>query len=340
MQEAQYYTSKKNDVVKCWLCPRNCYVQPGEVGFCNVRKNIDGKLYAMNYGKAAGGLSVDPIEKKPLFHFLPGTGVLSFGTVGCNLRCKHCQNWTTAQAEPGQPYEKDFSPKKIVDVANEKGCKTIAYTYNEPTIFFEYMLETAKLARKEGLKNVIVSNGFINPEPLRELAKYIDAANIDLKGFNNSFYGKTTTAWVQPVLESLKILQQEEVWLEVTNLIIPTLNDDPEHITSMCEWILENLGSDVPLHFSRFHPDYKLRHLPATPITTLMNAYDIAKSKGLNHVYIGNMFTREHENTVCPNCKEILVERTGFNLMRNNVVDKKCKFCKTEISGIWSDVSS
>lgn len=329
-----YYTTK-DDVVQCVLCPRNCFVQPGKLGFCRVRKNIDGKLYSLVYGKVAGGLVIDPIEKKPLFHFLPGSAVLSFGTVGCNLRCKHCQNWTTSQVESGQSFEQEIKPEEIIKAAKEKKCESISYTYNEPTIFFEYMLETAKLAKKAGIKNTMVTNGFINPKPLKELCKYMDGINVDLKGFNNVFYSKTTTAWLQPVQETLKILKKEKVWFEITNLIIPTLNDDLEGIKKMCEWIKKDLGLDVPLHFTAFHPDFELVNLPRTPVATLLNAYDVAKGLGLKYVYVGNVIAKDYENTYCPKCKNLLIERVGFNILQQNIFNNKCGNCKTRIPGVF-----
>ncbi|MBU1201997.1 MAG: AmmeMemoRadiSam system radical SAM enzyme [Nanoarchaeota archaeon] len=335
MKEASYYKSKNDNKVQCLLCPKKCTIKPENVGFCRVRKNINGKLYSLVYGRVAGGLAVDPIEKKPLFHFLPGSGVLSFGTVGCNLSCKHCQNFNTSQIQPGQGFEKDFLPIDIVKVAKEKGCETIAFTYNEPTIFFEFMLETAKIAKKEGLKCVIVSNGFINPKPLRELCKYINGANIDLKSFNDLFYRHVTSAWIKPVLESIKILKKEGVWVEITNLLIPTLNDDLGEIKKMCVWIKDNLGADVPLHFSAFHPDFELRNIPPTTPATLLNAYDVAKSVGLHHVYIGNVMMRDYENTKCPKCKLLLIERIGYNILQNNIFKGRCKFCNEKMSGVF-----
>ncbi|MFC2136103.1 AmmeMemoRadiSam system radical SAM enzyme [Bacteroidota bacterium] len=335
MHEAMYYHKEKDNVVKCVLCPRDCFIQEDQIGFCNVRKNVNGKLVTLIYGRTAGGLSIDPIEKKPLFHFLPGTGVLSFGTVGCNLRCKHCQNWNTSQVKAGQFFEKSFSPERIVEMAVEQGVDSIAYTYNEPTIFYEYMLNTAKLAKKEGIKNTMVSNGFINQPPLKKLCKYIDAVNVDLKGFNNFFYGKTTTAWLKPVQETLITLKKNKVWFEITNLMIPSLNDDLNEIKKMCEWIKSKLGVNNPLHFTAFHPDYELGNLPATPITTLVNAYDIAKAVGLNYVYVGNVMTQGYENTNCPKCNTLLIERMGFRITQNNLNNGKCFKCNHKIHGVF-----
>ncbi|MBU1854350.1 MAG: AmmeMemoRadiSam system radical SAM enzyme [Nanoarchaeota archaeon] len=335
MYEAMYYESLKDGIVKCKLCPRNCVIKQEQSGFCKVRKNVDGKLYSLVFGRVAGGLAVYPVEKKPLFHFLPGSNTLSFGTVGCNLHCKHCQNWSTSQAAPGQVFERNISPEEIVDSAKKNQCKVIAYTYNEPTIFYEFMLETAKLARKEGLKNVIVSNGFINPEPLKNLCKFIDGANIDLKSFNKDFYTNNTSSQLEPVLETLKVLKENNVWLEITTLIIPGMNDNLDEIKNLALWIKDNLGKDVPLHLSAFHPDFELRNLPPTPITTLVNAFDIAKGVGLDNVFIGNILTYQYENSYCPNCKQLLIERIGFNVLQKNLLNGCCINCHEKIAGVF-----
>lgn len=328
MKEASYY-EKLQDSVQCKLCPNLCKIKPQKLGTCKVRKNIEGKLYTLNYAKPVA-VQIDPIEKKPLFHFLPGNKVLSIGTAGCNMSCQHCQNWHMSQAKAGQCKEDKLSPKKIIQIALDNECKIIAYTYNEPTIFFEYMLDCAKIAKENGIKNVIVSNGFICEEPLRELCKYIDAANIDLKAFNENFYKKICNARLKPVLESLKIIKQNNVWLEVTNLIIPTLNDSREEIEMMCSWIKNELGKDVPLHFSRFHPDYRLNDLGLTSEKTLQDAKNIAE-KYLDFVYIGNIRTKNGENTYCPKCRKLLINRRGYFVQK----DIKTKCCGEVIPGLW-----
>jgi pyruvate formate lyase activating enzyme len=332
MKEALYY-QKKKDYVQCLLCPHLCKIKDDEVGICGVRKNIKGKLFSLVYGKAIS-VQIDPIEKKPLFNFLPGSKAFSVGTVGCNLRCKHCQNWQISQVRPDEYPMGDLPPKKIVEAALENNCEVIAYTYNEPTIFYEYMIDTAKLAKKKGIKNIMVSNGFINKEPLAELIKYIDAANIDLKGFTEDFYKKITSSRLGPVLDTIKFLNNK-IWLEITNLIIPTLNDDPKKIKEMCQWIVDNVGKDVPLHFSRFFPYYKLGHLPPTQPNSLTNARDIAKKLGIKYVYIGNMYTEDGENTRCSKCNELLVERSGYSIVANNIKANKCQ-CKEKIAGVWA----
>jgi len=331
MKEAMFW-KKEKDSVRCLLCPRNCLIKGGSVGFCGVRQNQDGRLYSLVYAKPAS-IAVDPIEKKPFYHFLPGSSALSIGTVGCNLACQFCQNWTLSCARPEDTdVSETVQPEEIVAMAKKQGCPVIAYTYNEPTIFYEYMLDTAKLARKAGLKNVIVSNGYIEQEPLKELCKHIDAANIDLKAFSNEFYSKYTGAKLQPVLDTLKTLKEEGVWLEITNLVIPTLNDNMEGIEQMCKWIKENLGQAV-LHFSRFFPHHKLNNLPPTPPQTLDRARKIAL-KYLDHVYVGNIQT-EANNTYCPKCKKLLIERQWFTPSLNEIKDSRCPDCKTEIPGVW-----
>ncbi len=333
MKEAKYYKKIEDKKVRCELCPRECIISDGKYGFCSARKNIEGKLYSMVYEKPIA-LNDDPIEKKPLFHFLPGTRAFSIGTVGCNLACLHCQNWEMSRATPEQYPVESVSPEKIVELAVASGCKSVSFTYNEPTVFYEYALDTAKLAKKAGFKTTFVSNGYINKEPLIELSKYLDGDNVDLKGFNPDFYKKVCSAELEPVLETLLTLKEKGVWLEITNLVIPGFNDNFKEIEDMCVWISKNLGKNVPLHFSRFFPMYKMTNVPDTPLQTLQKAYSIAK-KHLDYVYVGNIVT-EMENTYCPNCKKLLIERGGFfGVYQNNVIDGKCKFCNYEIAGVW-----
>jgi len=336
VKQALYFKKLKEKAVKCVLCPRFCSIKPEELGNCKARKNIDGKLISLVYGKSVSA-AIDPIEKKPLFHFLPGTNAFSIGTTGCNLHCLHCQNWETSQANVDDFPLIDLPPKKAVEEATKNNCSSIAYTYNEPIVFYEYALDTAKLARKKGLKNIIVSNGFINKEPLIEWCKYIDAANIDLKGFDDKFYRKTTTAWLEPILQTLKLLKENNVWLEITNLIVPSLNDDPEKIKEMCEWIKNNLGKETPLHFTAFYPCYKLSNIEPTPVETLIKAREIALKAGLDYVYIGNISNEEFFNTYCPKCKGLLIERSyGYGIEIKNLKDGKCSICKEKIEGVWN----
>lgn len=334
LHEASYYFKLDNKQVNCVLCPRRCVIAIGARGFCGVRENRGGILYSLVYAKPCS-LHIDPIEKKPLFHFLPGSQAFSLATVGCNLKCKFCQNWQISQASPEDVNVMDLTPEEVVQKAKESGASIIAYTYTEPTIYYEYMFDIAKLAKAAGIKNVMHSAGYINEEPLRALCPYLDAANIDLKGFNNRFYSEVTLGNVDDILRTLKILKEKGVWIEITNLILPGLNDDPLEIKKMCQWIKDNLGPQVPVHFSRFWPMYKLINLSPTPVETLEKARDIAKSVGLKYVYIGNVSGTEAENTTCPKCGRIVIGRAGYVITSFDIVDGKCKFCGEKIDGVW-----
>jgi len=334
MKEALFYKKLKNKIVQCQLCPRFCIIKPGERGKCRVRENQKGKLISLVYGKPCS-LALDPIEKKPLYHFLPGQIALSIATVGCNLNCKHCQNWEISQANPEDVSSQETKPEDVIKEAKKNKVKIISYTFTEPTIFYEYMLDIAKLAKKQGIKNMIVSNGFINPEPLKQLCKYIDGANIDLKSIDNNFYKKICDARVKPVLESLKILKQEEVWVEITNLLIPTLNDKEKDIERLVGWIKNNLGAEVPVHFTAFYPTYQLSNLPRTSIETLKKARKQAKKAGLKYVYTGNIPDDEGDNTFCPKCKKLLIKRRLFSVIENNLKESKCPYCNEKIDGVW-----
>lgn len=328
MKEAMFY-KKEKDKLRCELCPQNCLISEDKAGFCGVRKNIKGKLYSLVHGKPCS-VHLDPIEKKPLYHFYPGELALSIGTVGCNLACKFCQNWEISRAKPDDFLIATKSPEDIIKEAKQNNVKILSYTYTEPTIFYEYMLDIAKLAKKEKIKNTIVSNGFINEEPLKKLVKYIDGANIDLKAFNEDFYKKNCSGKLKPVLKTLKILKNNNVWLEITNLIIPGLNDNMKEIEEMCKWISKELGKDVPLHFSRFFPCYKMQDKEPTLIETLEKAAKIAR-KYLNFVYIGNV--PADENTYCPNCNKIVIERRFF-IANYNLKQGKCS-CGEKIKGVF-----
>lgn len=333
LKECMFYEKLKDNKIQCHLCPRHCMIEEGKRGNCNVRENQKGRLYSLVYAKPCA-IAIDPIEKKPLYHFMPGSSVYSIGTAGCNLHCKFCQNWTTSQAAPEEVTSMTITPKQVIEEAEYQGCHAIAYTYNEPIIFYEYVLDCAKLAKKKGIKNIIVCNGFINPEPLEEWCKYIDAANIDLKAFTDKFYKEVTGAWIKPVLESLKTIKKQGVWLEITNLIIPTLNDKPAEIKKMCKWIKENIGTTTPLHFTAFYPCYKLIDIKPTPKATLIKAKSIADKEGLKYVYIGNVPAEKESNTYCPKCGNLLLERGWFNITQNNIKKGKCS-CGHEAEGIW-----
>jgi pyruvate formate lyase activating enzyme len=333
-REASYWESMDNGWVRCRLCPRECVVPPGERGHCGVRENRNGVYYTLVYG-APVAIHVDPIEKKPFYHFMPGTTAYSIATAGCNLDCKFCQNWQISQALPEDLRSYGLSPQEVVSAALESGAPSIAYTYNEPTIFYEYMLDCARLAHEKGLRNVYHSNGFINEEPLRALCPYLDAANVDLKGMSEEYYHDMTGGSLAPVLRSLKILHDEGVHLEITTLIVPGRNDDPEMIRRQCEWMVANLGPDTPLHFSRFHPEYKLMDLPPTPIETLERARQIALDAGLRYVYVGNVPGHDASDTHCPQCGALLVHRVGYSVSVVGLKDGHCSKCGALIDGVW-----
>ncbi len=333
-KEALFYEKLDAHSVNCQLCPRLCRIPSGRRGFCGVRENQAGRLYSLSYARPVA-IHLDPIEKKPLFHYLPATSAFSVATAGCNLRCKFCQNWEISQAKPEDLDYLPLSPMELVEKAKQSGALSIAYTYSEPTIFYEYMLESARLAHENGIRNIMHSSGYINEEPLKELAKYLDAANIDLKGFSDEYYARICAGTLDPVLRSLKILKEAGVHLEITNLILPGYNDDPELIKQMCLWIKDNLGADTPVHFSRFFPTFKLASLNPTPVASLEKARQIALDTGLKYVYIGNVPGLDAENTYCPECKQAVIERKGYFVVSDNLIEGKCRFCKTEISGVW-----
>jgi pyruvate formate lyase activating enzyme len=321
--------------LQCQLCPQECILENYQVGLCRVRINRDDRLYSLVYGKPCT-VHVDPIEKKPIFHMLPGSGAFSLATAGCNLTCKFCQNWEISQSGAEETRNSDLPPERVVSLALQKGCRSIAYTYSEPAVFYEYMLDTAKLAHRRGLRNIWVTGGYINPEPLRELAPFVDAANIDLKGFTDEYYRKVCGGRLQPVLDAIELSVKLGILVELTNLIIPTLNDDLDRIGEMCRWIRETLGPDVPLHFSRFHPQYRLQKLPPTPLHTLWRAHETALEAGIRYVYTGNVPYDERSNTFCPTCRRRLISRVGFFVTENLLRAGACPFCETSIAGLWT----
>jgi pyruvate formate lyase activating enzyme len=336
-REALYYrpTGDGKGTVSCRLCPRACVLSPGESGFCRARKNIQGKLYSLGYALPCA-VHVDPVEKKPFFHVLPKTLSLSIASAGCNLRCKFCQNWQISQVSPTETENTKLPPERVVTLARERSCASIAYTYTEPTNFFEYMLDTARLAKQKGIRNVSHSNGYISEEPLKALSKYLDAVNIDLKGFSSAFYSKLCEADLEPVLASLKTLKAAGVWVEITNLIIPGHNDDAQMITDMCQWVAKNLGPEVPIHFSRFYPMYKLTSVQPTPVTTLERARDIALKAGIRFAYVGNVPGHAGEHTYCPLCGKILIMRSGYNILENQMRGNRCRYCGGKVPGLWA----
>ncbi len=334
-KEAMFYQKLDNNKVQCRLCFRKCIITEGGRGFCRVRENQGGKLYSLVYGRPVG-LQIDPIELEPMYHMLPGHKNLCVFTASCNFRCKYCHNWHITTRGPEELGSKNYSPEEVVEEAIRKGCKSISHSINEPTIFYEYMLDVARLAKKKGLLNLFHTNGSISPEPLRQVLKYMDGVTVDLKGFDEKFYQEILQAQLKPVLETLKIIKQEGVHLEIVHLIIPTLNDDLDKIEQMCIWIRDNLGEDVPLHFNRFSPAYRLMHLPATPVRTLEAARKIAQSVGLKYVYIGNLPGHKGNSTYCPQCQKRLIHRIHFTVLSNNVRDGGCGLCGYKIAGIWN----
>ena len=332
-KESPYYLVTAKGV-KCQICPNNCVIREGAESICRTHVVKDDKLYSIAYGNPCS-VHVDPIEKKPLFHYLPATQSFSIATAGCTFACLNCQNWEISQKSPRETENVDLMPEKVVEQAISKQCKSIAYTYSEPISFYEYTYDTAKIAKSKGIKNLLISNGFINEKPLRELCKVIDAANINLKSFNDETYSKLNGGSLQPILNTLKILKEEGVWLEITNLVVPGWTDKPEMILGMCQWLVKNGFQSNPLHFSRFFPIYKLKNLPYTPVDFLDRAREIALNCGIQYVYIGNVPGTPAENTFCPKCKKIIVERKGFTILSNKITNSACGFCGNKIAGVW-----
>jgi len=333
-KEALFY-KKTGEGLECLKCPNGCILMVGDTGICRNRVNHEGKMYSIAYGNPCA-VHVDPIEKKPFFHFLPSTQAFSVAVAGCTLSCLNCQNWEISQFSPKETQNYDLMPDRTLEACLKSGAESIAYTYSEPTTFYEYAYDTAVMARKKRIRNVWKSNGYINEQPLRHLCKVMDAANIDLKSFDESIYRKLNSGHVEPVLRTLKIFKEEGVWLEITNLIIPTWTDDLEMIRQMCDWLVKNGLHDCPLHFSRFNPLYKLTQLPVTPVSILERAREIAMKSGLQYVYIGNVPGHAAENTYCHKCSKMILERRGFNILISNLERGKCKFCGAHIPGVWS----
>jgi pyruvate formate lyase activating enzyme len=329
-----FHYSTDGTIVQCQICPNRCILNPGDRSICRSKVNIGGKLYSLAYGNPCS-VHVDPIEKKPLNHFYPRSLVFSIATTGCNFRCLNCQNWEISQKKPEEARHYELFPADVVRITKGKGVPSIAYTYSEATTYYEYMYDTARLARDEGINNVWVSNGFINKGPLEDLTQYLDAARIDLKSFDDDIYRRLNGGRLQPVLNTLKLLHEKGIWLEIITLVVPGYVDKPEMIKRMCGWILKELGPNYPLHFSRFSPMYKLNRLPATPVRTLEELRDIALKEGIYYVYIGNVPGHEGCNTYCHNCNKILIERRGYHLSQFNLKNGRCKFCETRIPGRW-----
>jgi len=335
MKEARFYEKLDESTVRCHLCPHNCKINESKRGICAVRENKNGVLHSLVYGKVVAR-SIDPIEKKPFSHFYPGSTSFSIATVGCNFRCKNCQNFDISQMPKNKKriVGEDTTPQEIVDAAKHHNCRSISYTYTEPTIFFEYAYDVAKLAHEEGIYNVFVSNGYTTEEAIRAIAPYLDAINVDLKGLSDELYHKNCGGHLQPVLDAIKLYKSLDVWVEVTTLVIPTLNDSEEDFRGLAEFI-KSVGVDIPWHISQFYPTYKLTDLPRTPVTTLHEARDIGFEVGLRYVYEGNVPGEGRENTCCYNCGTLLIRRYGFQILENNMSDSKCPNCGAEIDGVF-----
>lgn len=335
MREAMLYDKMPGSAVRCHVCLWRCFIRPGKVGVCGVRENHDGTLYITNYGRISS-MAADPIEKKPLFHFFPGTRAFSLGGWGCNFHCVHCQNWEIACALPesGDRETRDVSPEESIELAREHTCQGLAWTYNEPTIWLEYTLDSARLAKAEDLYTCYVTNGFITEEALDAIGPYLDAFRVDVKGFSDAFYRELARVirW-QGILEAAR--RAKDKWnmhVEVITNIIPTLNDDEAQLTGLANWIAKDLGENTPWHVTRFHPQHHLRHLPATPLETLEHAYDLGRKAGLHFVYVGNVHGHHSENTVCYSCRRVVVQRMGYQVRMLGVEGSKCKFCGAELN--------
>jgi pyruvate formate lyase activating enzyme len=333
MIEARLYEKEKDQKVRCRACNHHCLIKEGQRGTCWVRENRQGILYSLVYGKPIAA-HVDPIEKKPLFHFLPGSSSFSLATAGCNFRCLFCQNADISQAKDLKRISgEEVPPEKIITAALQAECRSIAYTYTEPTIFFEYAQDIASLAAGQGLKNVFVTNGYMTRDVLESLHPHLHAANVDLKAFRDHFYKTQCGARLAPVLETLKTMKKLGVWVEVTTLIIPTLNDSKEELSELARFIADDLGPETPWHISRFHPTYELTHLPSTPVKTLRQAWEAGKEAGLRYVYTGNVPGDAGEKTTCHHCGQLLIDRFGFSILKNLLQRGECPRCQTKMDG-------
>jgi pyruvate formate lyase activating enzyme len=334
--EARYYEKLSGARVRCLLCPRGCVVPDGGRGLCGVRENRGGVLRTLVYGRPCA-IHLDPIEKKPFFHVLPGTSALSLATVGCNLDCKFCQNWQIARSRPEDAETRYTPPAAIVDRAVAASSPSIAYTYGEPVVFIEYVRDIAAHARSKGIRSVVISNGYIMKEPLLDLCRTVDAIKIDLKAFDDAYYRDVCGGSLAPVLETIATIRASGVWLELVYLVVPTLNDDPAKIREMARWIVSNVGPDVPLHFSRFFPQYRLANLPPTPVSTLDRAHDACRDAGIRFVYVGNVPGHEANHTICPQCGKRIIARSGYRIEAIEMRNGACRFCGETIPGIWRE---
>lgn len=333
--EARFYEKLPGKNVRCKLCPRGCVVGDRQRGHCRVRENRGGTYYSLVHSRVCAA-HIDPIEKKPFFHFHPGILAFSLATAGCNVNCKFCQNWEISQANPEDLPARYMPPADVAALAKQNQCPAVAFTYSEPTVFNEFVTDAADAAREQGTKAVVVSNGFIQQEPLKRLCQHVDAIKIDLKAFSAKYYREVVNAELQPVLDTLVTTRKEAKWMEIVHLVVPTLNDGDAEFRDLVRWIKANLGTDVPIHFTRFHPLYLLKNLPPTPVETLERAKAIADAEGLQYAYIGNVPGHPAENTRCPKCRRLLIERAGFTITQNHIRKGKCEYCQHVIPGVWS----
>ncbi len=334
-----FHYRKNGQKVQCLVCPNMCRLSPGDRSVCRSKVNIDGKLYSLTYGNPCS-VHVDPIEKKPLNHFFPQTKAFSLAATGCNLRCLNCQNWEISQKKPEDVKHYELFPQEVVNTAKKMDAYSIAYTYTEATTYYEYMFDTAKLAKGAGIKNVWVSNGYINKKPLTKLGRYLDGASVNLKAYDDAVYKKLNGGRLAPVLNTFKLLKELDIWFEMITLVVPGYVDKPDMIKKMCGWILKELGPDYPLHFSRFFPQYRLDKLPPTPVNTMETLRKIALQEGIHYVYLGNVPGHEANNTYCHNCKKLLIMRQGYLVDQTNIQNGRCRFCQTVIPGRWMEEKS
>jgi pyruvate formate lyase activating enzyme len=333
--EARFYDKLQHKKIKCKLCPRECVIDDRERGYCGARENRGGTYYTLVYSRLAIA-HVDPIEKKPLFHFMPGAMAFSLATAGCNVNCKFCQNWEISQVRPEQVRSKYAPPKAVAQAAQDARCPVLAYTYSEPVVFYEYMMDTAQAGHELGIKSAVVTGGYVQQDPLKKMCANVDAIKVDLKGFTDKYYKEVVNGDLKPVLDALVTIRKAGMWTEIVYLVVPTLNDSDSDFKGVTNWVKVNLGSDVPIHFTRFQPLYLLKNLPPTPLQTLERAKAIGDAEGLHYVYIGNVPGHPAENTYCPKCKKMLVQRVGFTVGAMSIKKGKCPACGQAIAGVWS----
>ena len=334
IREAQFYEKLPHRKIKCKLCPRECVIDDRERGYCGARENRGGTYYTLVHSRVVSA-HIDPIEKKPFFHFLPGSMAFSLATAGCNVNCKMCQNWEISQVRPEQVRATYLPPHDVAAIARQNRCPVIAYTYSEPVIFCEYVMDAAQAGRAAGVRSAVVTGGYIQQEPLKKLCGAVDAIKVDLKGFTQKFYTEVVNGELKPVLDALVTMRRQGMWTEIVYLVVPTLNDSDSDFKSAAHWVRAELGLDVPLHFTRFHPEYLLKNLPVTPLKTLERAKAIGDAEGLHYVYIGNVPGHAAENTYCPQCRRVVVERTGFMINGMHLRNGKCEYCRQKIAGVW-----